>query len=176
MTKLKETPAYIKNLVMPIASKTRGRRVWSIDLESVWIPFFTATNAMQDTAVPVDALGLPLRLGYAKDGSVKFTPSGRPQIRVAKPISEAVAMVRENFTAHLITYADKVATDHQEAYSRQIELGQKAGKPIAEADSRKLNEAIQAQLEAMTEAEAPEAETQEAVAPEAETQEAVAVS
>jgi hypothetical protein len=39
-----ETPNYIKSLVMPNGKKPAGRRVWSIDLETVWLPFFYATN------------------------------------------------------------------------------------------------------------------------------------
>ena len=61
-----ETPNYIKSLLIPSIKKPQGRRVWSIDLEQVWLPFFTATNTMGDTAIPVDALGCPLRLGYDK--------------------------------------------------------------------------------------------------------------
>ncbi|GAI99055.1 unnamed protein product, partial [marine sediment metagenome] len=91
---MSETPLSITALVTPIPKNQRGRRVWSIDLESVWLPFFTATNTTGNTAIPFDALGSPLRLAYEKDGSVKFSPAGRPVIRVAKEISQGVAMVR----------------------------------------------------------------------------------
>ena len=65
-----DTPNYIRSLLMPNGNKPRGRRVWSIDLESVWLPFLTATNTVGDTAIPVDALGAPLRLAYNAVGSV----------------------------------------------------------------------------------------------------------
>lgn len=150
---MKETPSYIKTLTVPVSSKTRSRRVWGIELENVWLPFFTATNAMGDTAIPVDALGCPLRLQYDKDGAVKFSPNGRPVIRVAKPISEAVSMVRDNFIANLMSYSEMVATENDKAYARVVNTAQKAGKPIAEHDTAELNKAITARLEAELEAE-----------------------
>ena len=57
MAKRMETPNYIKNLLKPTANKATSRKVWSIDLETVWLPFFTATNAMGDTAIPHEAIG-----------------------------------------------------------------------------------------------------------------------
>ncbi|GAI96126.1 unnamed protein product, partial [marine sediment metagenome] len=90
---MKETPNYIKSLLLP-NPKTTGRRVWSIDLETVWLPFLTATNTMGDTAIPSDALGAPIRLAFDKDGSVKFSKTGRPVSRVAKPISDNVTLIR----------------------------------------------------------------------------------
>ena len=62
---------YIKQLLIPNGKKPQGRRVWAIDLETVWMPFFTATNTMGDTALPADVLGAPLRLAYNGDGSGK---------------------------------------------------------------------------------------------------------
>jgi len=104
-----DTPQYIKSLLLPNGKKPTGRRVWSLDLESIWLPFFTATNLQNDTAIPLDALGAPLRLAYAQDGTVKFSKSGRPVVRVAKPIADSVKLVRENFAANLVAYAEDVA-------------------------------------------------------------------
>jgi hypothetical protein len=47
-----ETPGYIKSLLKPTTGKTSSRKVWSIDLETVWLPYFTACNAMGDSAIP----------------------------------------------------------------------------------------------------------------------------
>ena len=85
-----ETPDYIKALLRPNGRKPAGRRVWSIDLETVWLPFFTATNTMGDTAIPHEALGAPLRLAYNADGTVKFSQTGRPVIKVAKEIADMI--------------------------------------------------------------------------------------
>ena len=71
-----KTPSYIKSLLQPTTKRESGRKVWSIDLESIWLPFFIATNVQGDTAIPHDALGALLRLAYEKDGSVKFSKTG----------------------------------------------------------------------------------------------------
>jgi len=147
MSKLKDSPQYIKNLLLPSTKSPRGRRVWSIDLETTWLPFFMATNTMGDTAIPADALGSPIRLAYDKDGSVKFSKTGRPVSRVARPISDSVTLIRQNFVANLQQYAEQVATDRQEDYAKQIEQATIAGKPIIAHDKVELDKAIQLQLE-----------------------------
>ena len=161
---MKDTPNYIKSLLLPNAKSPRGRRVWSIDLETVWLPFLTATNTMGDAAIPADALGCPIRLAYDKDGSVKFSKTGRPVSRVARPISDNVTLIRQNFVANLQQYAEQVATDRQKDYAKQVEMATIAGRPIIAHDKVELDKAIQLQLEeAMRQAqeedpsEAPEA-------------------
>jgi len=152
---MKDTPNYIKSLLIPTAKSPSGRRVWSIDLETVWLPFLTATNTMGDTAIPVDALGSPIRLAYDKDGSVKFGRTGRPVSRVAKPISDSVTLIRQNFVANLQQYAEQVATDKPKDYARQVEMATTAGEPIIAHDKAELDKAIQLQIqEAMRQAEA----------------------
>ena len=167
---MKTTPNYIKNLLLPNAKSPQGRRVWSIDLETVWLPFFTATNTMGDTAIPLDALGSPIRLAYDKDGSVKFSKSGRVVSRVVKPIADSVTLIRQNFVANLQQYSEQVATDRQEDYAKVIEQASIAGKPIIALDKIQLDKAIQLQLEeamrqAEAEAEAPEVATEVATEP-----------
>ena len=153
-----DTPNYIKSLLLPNGKKPTGRRVWSLDLESIWLPFFTATNLQSDTAIPLDALGAPLRLAYAQDGSVKFSKSGRPVIRVAKPIADSVKLVRENFAANLVAYAEGVAQDNPKGYDAFHKKAIKAGQPIATADRANLDRAIAEAMEkSMAEAEAPQA-------------------
>jgi hypothetical protein len=138
-----DTPNYIKALLLPTnGNKPRARRVWGIDLETVWLPFFTATNTMGDTAIPADALGAPLRLGYAADGSVKFTKSGRPQLKVAKDIADSVRLVKDNFTAGLLAYANGVIADNPDGYKAQIELAREAGEPILSKDKANLSKAM----------------------------------
>jgi hypothetical protein len=166
---MNNTPTYIKSLVTPnTAKKPQGRKVWSIDLETVWLPFFTATNTMADTAIPSEAIGCPMRLSYDKAGAVRFSQNGKPVIRVAKEVSDSVKMVRDNFVANLLQYTGEVMTSHSEDYSNQLALAEKMGKPIAQHDQAELSKA----LETFKEAEA----TQEATT-EAETiKEAVLVS
>ena len=159
---LKVTPNYIKNLLIPTTKSPAGRRVWSIDLENVWLPFLLATNLMGDTSVPLDALGAPIRLAYDRDGSVKFSKTGRPVTRVAKPISDCVSMVRSNFVANLMTYVDEVAEGKAEAYGQQIKMAQTAGKPIVAHDKEQLDIAVKHQMEEAMRAEK-EAQPTEAV-------------
>ena len=166
---MNETPNYIKSLLMPSAKSPQGRRVWSIDLETVWLPFFTATNTTGDTAIPHDALGAPIRLAYNKDGSVKFGRNGRPTTRVATPIRQHVSLVRENFVANLKQYAQSIAETQPDAYSQQIALAQEAGAPIVAHDKAEMDKAIQLQLsEAMAEAQAKAEKVAEAPATEKE--------
>ena len=164
------TPNYIKSLLAPNTKKPQGRKVWSIDLETVWLPFFTATNTMGDTSIAHDALGCPMRLAYDKAGAVRFSASGKPVIRVAKELSDNVRMVRDNFQANLLNYAGEVMTEHPDEYKTQLELSAKAGQPIAVHDNQELSKAIEAIKEA--EAEAQETET----TPQTETKELVEVS
>lgn len=72
-----ETPNYIKSLLTPATKAPQGRKAWSIDLQQIWLPFFTATNAMGDTAIPSQAIGCPLRLAYDKAGQVRFSQAVR---------------------------------------------------------------------------------------------------
>jgi hypothetical protein len=146
------TPNYIKSLLTPNTKKPQGRKVWSIDLETVWLPFFTATNTMGDTAIPSDALGCPMRLAYDKTGAVRFSQAGRPVVRVAKELSDNVRLVRDNFTANLISYAGEVMTVHQTEYRQQVETARKAGEPIAQHDRLELSKALEAKAEAEAQA------------------------
>ena len=147
-----ETPNYIKSLVTPTTKQPQGRKVWSIDLQQVWLPFFTATNTMGDTAIPSEAIGCPLRLGYDKAGQVRFSQAGRPVIRVAKEIADNVKLVRDNFTANLLNYTGSVMRDNAEGYKAQIETARKAGEPIYQHDKNQLSNALKARAEAEAEA------------------------
>ena len=150
-----ETPSYIKALLLPNGRKPAGRKAWSIDLESVWIPFFTATNTVGDTHLPPDALGAPLRLAYDADGSVKFSKTGRPITKVAKDLADNIRLVRDNFTAGLVGYAEQVQTKDRAGYKAQLETAHKAGQPIIARDRASLDKAMALAMErAIAEAEA----------------------
>ena len=150
------TPAYISTLLMPRANaKQQARRVWSMDLQDVIVPLLTATNTTGETAIPHDALGAPIRLAYNKDGSVKFSASGKPTTRVAKPISDAVSLIRENFVASLRDTTRRVMEEHPDEYAHQVALAKAAGTPIVKADAEALSKAYEAKLaEEVAEAQA----------------------
>ncbi len=146
---------YIASLLKPNASKPQGRKVWSIDLETVWLPFFTATNTEQATRIASDALGAPLRLAYNPDGAVKFSKSGKPVIKVAKDISDNIRLVRDNFVAGLQAHASEVLASNPDGYKAQIAKAVEAGKPIMTNDNAKLADAMnKAVAEALVHAEA----------------------
>jgi len=121
---------------------------------------------MGDTAIPSDALGCPLRLGYDKAGAVRFTQAGRPVVRVAKEIGDSVRLVRDNFTANLLNYAGSVIKDNGEGYKAQVALAKKAGEPIIQHDRLQLHLALEAKAkaEAIAQAEAVAKEEAEAEA------------
>jgi hypothetical protein len=159
-----EIPSYIKSLLIPNGRKPAGRKVWSLDLETVWLPFFTATNTTGDTRIASEALGAPIRLAYDTDGSVKFSKTGRPITKVVKPLADSVRMVRENFTAGLLAYANGVITDNPDGYKAQVEMAREAGEPVLTKDRESLQKAmLEAMEKAVTEA-TPTAEPREAVA------------
>ena len=148
-----DTPNYIKALLVPNGKKPAGRRIWGIDLELFWLPFLTATNTMGDTAIPSDALGAPLRLAYNQDGSVKFSKTGRPVLKVAKDIADSVRLIRENFATGLQVYATQVSADNPDGYKAQLEMAKEAGAPITAKDSAQLSKAMAEQVaQAMAEA------------------------
>ena len=102
------TPGYVSALLKPAPGRGSDRRVWSIELQGVWIPFFTATNTAGETAIPHEALGAPLRLQREQDGTPRFTKSGRPVIRVVKELSDQIRIVRDNFSYGLLQYAGNI--------------------------------------------------------------------
>jgi len=102
---------------------------------------------MGDTAIPHDALGAPLRLAYNADGSVKFSKTGRPITKVAKELSDNIRMVRDNFTAGLVSYANGVINRKADEYRDLVELAKRAGEPILAKDKTSLEQALARQME-----------------------------
>jgi hypothetical protein len=133
---------YIKALLMPTTRRSGERRAWSIGVESVWVPFFLATNVAGETALPSDVLGMPLRLAKSKDGAVRFSNSGRPVLKVAPELNAHIGIVRENFVAGLQSYTGMVQQERPDDYKAHVEDAQRAALPIAEATKRDIEEAI----------------------------------
>lgn len=135
--------------------KPKGRKSWSIDLESAWIPYFIGKNAEGVTAIAKDALGAPLRLAYNPDGTVKFSKRGLPVIKVANDLSSAVRLVRENFEAGLKEEAHRIATEKADAYNAEVKACLEAGKPVMAKDIDAYESAMKkAVAEALAHAEA----------------------
>ena len=143
---------HIDALLQPISSGT-DRKVWSISLAQVWIPFFTATNTSGQTAIDADAIGAPLRLQKEKDGTPKFSKTGKPVIKVVRELSDNIRIVRENFAQGLVNYARHIGETMPDEYKAQVELAQKAGEPVVAKDSADLQAYILAVAEAQAQAE-----------------------
>lgn len=137
----------IASLVKPVAKSPQARRVWSIDLESVLVPYFTACNVTGAMQTKRDALGAPIRLRYDKDGAVKFNDKGRPMTEVARPIRDGVSLIRENLIATMSQYAHAVATERAEQYADERRQCLEAGAPIVNRDKTNLDAALTARLE-----------------------------
>ena len=132
-----QTPGYIKALLAPTGSSRVARRAWGIDVETVWVPFFTATNVMGETGIADDVLGAPIRLAKGSDGEVRFSQSGRPVMRVHKDLNDQILVVRENFVAGLQAYTGSVMeerSDPPQAYAEQVSKQHDAAMPILEQD------------------------------------------
>lgn len=153
-----QSPSFISALVSPGPGSNSGKKSWSIDVESIWVPFFTATNAMGDTNISHETLGAPIRLGLQKDGSVRFTQTGRPSMRVAPELSTQIRVVRENFVASLQSYTGTVIEEHTDAYRAQVERNQHSGTPLLAQDAKLLQEELD-RLERVTEEAVAEAAT-----------------
>ena len=156
------TPAYIQTLLKQTPKPQAARKVWSVDLENVWVPFFIATNVAGATSIPSEDLGAPLRLAKTKDGQVRFSQNGRPSLRVAPQLNDAITGVRENFISTLVGYTGQVMKANAEGYKAEVEKGQKAAAPLMAAMAHDLSEATKA-MDAVAQAEAivegqPEAE------------------
>ena len=154
-----KTPGYIKALIQPRAKAESGRKVWSIDLQYVWLPFFTATNVQGDTAIPCEAIGAPLRLGKDKDGSVRFNKTGRPVLKVAGELSEAIRMVRDNFVSSLVGYAGQVMKAKPDEYGAEARACHQAGEPIIQRANADIAAAVLLAAQAAIDQTPPPAET-----------------
>ena len=138
----------VGTLLKPQAKPANDRRSWGIPVLGVLIPFFTATNAAGETAIAADVLGAPLRLGRDKDGTPKFSQSGKPVVRLAGELTAQVRIMRENFIYGMTRYHTQVVEAMPDAYKAQVEAAQKAGEPIAARDAADLAAALDARAEA----------------------------
>ena len=135
-----KSPSFISALVTPGPGAASGKKSWSVDVESVWVPFFTATNAQGDTDISPETLGAPIRLATDKAGVVRFAANGRPSMRIAPELSQQIRVVRENFIASLMNYTGTVIEENGDAYKAQVERNQTAATPLLEQDSKMLQE------------------------------------
>ena len=145
------TPEYIKTLVTPRGPKSSGKKSWSIDVETDWVPFFISTNVQGYTDIAPDALGAPLRLAHAKDGSIRFSQTGMPVVRVNPELTKAIGSVRENLVASMRLNSQVVKEERPEAFQNAVNAAIQAGMPLIEMDVTELTNYQLAQQQAAAE-------------------------
>ena len=156
MTTTVPVPDYVKNLTKPNdGGNPPVKRAWSIDVQNVWVPFFTATNVTGQTEVPSEDLGAPVRLAKGRDGSIRFSQNGRPSTRIAPELNKHIKMVQANFIGGLVSYTGQVMEQHEDEYRAEVAKGYEAAKPIHAAEEQELQQAI-AEMEKAAQAEAAE--------------------
>jgi len=161
---------FITALLAPSKGSRGSRRAWGIDVETVWVPFFTATNVEGTTTLPDDVLGAPIRLAKTKDGEVRFDNNGRPRTRVAPELNAQVTLVKENLVSAMMARVGLVMEELPDAYRKQVAAAQEAGQVVIDQQTHEVADAaemLRLQQEADAKAEAAEGEH----APEPETPE-----
>ena len=132
------------------STKAISRRAWGVDVETFWVPVFTAAKVMghiQD--LPDESLGAPIRLAHNKDGAVKFSETtGLPVFKVDPKITDMVNRARENYIAVNLRVVGTVAEERKTDFKRQVERQQTAGRPFIEADEAAQVEAARLMQEA----------------------------
>ena len=136
----------IHTLMKPSPNKAKDRSVWSLPLNGLWIPFFTATNATGESHINSGALGCPMRLAVDKAGVPKLKDDGSARYTVDKEISNAVKMVKDNFAFGLMSFTETVKKTHAEQYKAQVEAAQTEGAKVLEHDDETLGKYL-AELE-----------------------------
>jgi hypothetical protein len=137
------TPDFITALLAPAKGSKGSRRAWGIDVETVWVPFFTATNVDGKTFLDDDILGAPIRLAKTKDGEVRFDQNGRPRMRVAPELNAQVTLVRENFVSGLMAYTGNIIAERPDEYREQVEAQQRAGAAVVEQQAHDVALAVE---------------------------------
>lgn len=132
-------PTFVKNLMAPTAAKSTVKRVWGIELLTVWAPYFHATNVMGVTEVSAEALGAPQRLARNKDGSIRYSPAtGRPVEQVVKELRDVIAGVQSNLVAGMLDFTGNVQKHESAAYKASLLAGVAAGAPLKDKDAKDL--------------------------------------
>lgn len=141
----------IIEMVKQSEKKQSERKVWSIPLESVLIPFMVATNAHGITKIDREAIGSPVRLARnTDDGTPKISKGGKLITQVAKPIRDHVSAMRQNYIASIVSATNELANDKPTEYEAELKASIKAGATILKRDNsdiRKFNALIKSQAD-----------------------------
>ena len=141
----------ISSLIKPCPKAEGDKRAWSIPVFGVWVPFYTAKNATGEAHISHEALGAPVRLAKDGDGSIKFTKSGRPALKLVKELADQVRIVKDNLVASLVTDTQNIRQAMPDAYKAQVEANQKAGEAIYRLEQMTLTNYLETKVEANAE-------------------------
>lgn len=111
----------VKVMVTPRHKPVSEKRAWSIGVQSVWVPFYMATNAAGLTEIDPESLAHPVEIAYGKDGLPRFTEDGRPVMRVNKTLSGQVRTARENYEAQLREFVHNIQGEMPDAFKAQVD-------------------------------------------------------
>ena len=128
-----------ESLLKPLPpQKQTDRKAWSIPLNTIWVPYFTAIKVAGKLDMADETLGAPLRLSTEKDGTPRFNVKGLPILKVAKELSDGIRMVRENFITTLVRDITRVQKGDPDAYKAQVARAHDAGEPVLQADADRV--------------------------------------
>jgi hypothetical protein len=132
-------------------------------VETVWVPYFTATNVREETELPDDVLGAPIRLAKTKDGEVRFDANGMPRMRVAPELNAQVNLVRENLVSAMMARVGITIEERPDEYRARVAAQQLAGEAVMNQQAHDVTVAVEMlRLEAEAQAKAEPAAEQPA--------------
>jgi hypothetical protein len=136
------TPNYIKTQFVSRSSKPQDRKLKGFGLQGLWIPLAMAANVQGDAEIARDAIGAPLRLSKAKDGTIKFAQNGRPVFSVAKDLKDFAGLVMDNWLAGQMAYISGVMKANPDGFKAEAQACREAGLPITQKADTEIAEAI----------------------------------
>jgi hypothetical protein len=155
--------AFMASVLAPTGRSKAGKKAWSIDVETTWVPFFTAGRVLKDKKgrplcdLPDDVLGAPIRLAVDKQGAVKFGANGRPVTRLAAELKEQIDIARDNYIVSLQALTAVAMEESPEEYREVVARQQAAAVPVFEREAEMVAEAERMQLISEAAARAAEA-------------------
>jgi len=135
-------PLSISSLVRQGPAPRSSKKLWGGDVETQWVPFFSATNVLGDTAISDTSMGAPIITPIGEDGVPKFNRNGEPVRQVQTEIRRAVSSVQASFFAGLAQFAGEVQRLNQREYVEAVKRYQNAGTLVKEAEDAAIEEEL----------------------------------
>ena len=145
----------------PAPARSISRKAWGIDVNTVFVPYFTAMKTIGAEGVqdlPDAALGAPIVLARDKTGNVRVSKAGRLSYKVNPDLGLLIKRQQQNYIARLQQETGVIISEAPKAFAAQVVAQQAAGQPIIDQDGYDMMVFEEALAEAQAKAEA-EAET-----------------